>query len=160
MTYTILSAKFANPEHTAAVIETEEAGAVLVSAADTPELWAEMLGSIQPAVYVDNTWREATWAQFRELRDVYLYRLEGIAGRAFRSGDEAFAADLDLFIQGLLDVPQHPTTQPDVATTQVKLNKAINARFVSLKNAAIGYDPATATLAYPDRKTIIDKVFK
>lgn len=52
MTYTIRSAAFANAEQTAAVLHTEEAGAVLVSEADTPELWGEMLealgGSVLP----------------------------------------------------------------------------------------------------------------
>jgi len=42
MTYTILSAQYANAEHTAAVIQTQEAGAVLVSEVDTPDLWAEL----------------------------------------------------------------------------------------------------------------------
>lgn len=47
MTYTILSAAYANAEHTAAVIQTQEAGAVLVSAQDTPQLWASLSG-VQP----------------------------------------------------------------------------------------------------------------
>ena len=47
MTYTILSAAFANAEHTAAVIQTQEAGAVLVSEQDTPALWAQ-LAQVQP----------------------------------------------------------------------------------------------------------------
>lgn len=160
MTYTITGAQFANSEHTAAVIQTVEAGAILVSLNDTPDLWAKMLEAVPAPSQAPETWREGVWAQFRDMREVYMYRLEGIAGRAFRSGDTTFAAALDVFIQGLLDVPQHPTTQPDVATTQAKLGKAINARFVALKNEAIGYDPATATIAFPERKAIIDKVFK
>jgi hypothetical protein len=40
MNYTILSAKFANEEHTAAVLSTAQAGDVLVSQKDTPALWA------------------------------------------------------------------------------------------------------------------------
>lgn len=51
MTYTLKSARFANPENTAAVIDTKEAGAVIVSAADTPEEWAEVLkGVVAPYV--------------------------------------------------------------------------------------------------------------
>lgn len=49
MTYTILSAAYANAEHTAAVIQTQEAGAVLVSAQDTPQLWAGLAG-VEPYV--------------------------------------------------------------------------------------------------------------
>jgi len=41
MTYTILSARYANAEQTAIVLETKEAGAVMTSQADTPELWAQ-----------------------------------------------------------------------------------------------------------------------
>ncbi len=39
MTYTIQSARFANAEMTSVVLQTEEAGAVAISAADRPELW-------------------------------------------------------------------------------------------------------------------------
>jgi hypothetical protein len=51
MTDTILSASYANPDHDAAVIETAERGAVMISAADTPEAWAEMLAWGAPAAY-------------------------------------------------------------------------------------------------------------
>lgn len=47
MTYTILSAAYANAEHTAAVIQTQEAGAVMASERDTPQLWASLAG-VQP----------------------------------------------------------------------------------------------------------------
>lgn len=52
MTYTILSAVFANAEHSAAVLQTQEAGAVLASHADTPDLWQQMFGAVTPAAYV------------------------------------------------------------------------------------------------------------
>lgn len=52
MTYTILSAGFANPEHTAAIVQTEEAGAIVASETDTPELWAAVLKVATPADYV------------------------------------------------------------------------------------------------------------
>ena len=51
MTYTITGAKYANAENTAAVLNTQEAGAVLVSARDTPELWAAMLTWGTPSAY-------------------------------------------------------------------------------------------------------------
>lgn len=51
MPYTIQSASYANAQNTAAVIQTVEAGAVLVSAVDTPEAWAAMLQWGTPAAY-------------------------------------------------------------------------------------------------------------
>lgn len=45
MKYTILSAVYANPDHTAAVIITKENAAVLVSSADTPEIWPDVLAA-------------------------------------------------------------------------------------------------------------------
>lgn len=52
MSLTIVSAVVANETGTAAVAQTEEAGAVLLSAADTPEEWAAMLAAVTPAPYV------------------------------------------------------------------------------------------------------------
>ena len=43
--YTIRSARYANEQQTAAVINTVEDADVLVSLEDTPELWAQMLAS-------------------------------------------------------------------------------------------------------------------
>lgn len=43
MSYTIQSAAYANPEHTAAIVQTREAGAVAISQRDAPDLWAAML---------------------------------------------------------------------------------------------------------------------
>jgi len=41
MIYTILSARYANPEHTAAEILTAESAAVMISEEDRPQAWAE-----------------------------------------------------------------------------------------------------------------------
>ena len=43
MSYTILTAKYANADKTAVVIMTQEAGAVAVSQQDRPELWEMLL---------------------------------------------------------------------------------------------------------------------
>lgn len=51
MTYTILSGQFANEDGTAAILMTAEAAAVLISAVDTPDLWAEMLAWGTPQAY-------------------------------------------------------------------------------------------------------------
>lgn len=71
MTYTIISAQYANENNTAAVIRTEEAGAVLLSEKDTPDEWAAMLAwgtpdafdppEIPSAItYKADIWRRAT----------------------------------------------------------------------------------------------------
>lgn len=49
--YTIQSAQYANAEHTAAVIQTEEAGSVLLGEVDTPDEWAAMLRWGTPTSY-------------------------------------------------------------------------------------------------------------
>lgn len=51
MTYTILSARYANEDNTAAIIITKEAAAVLASQKDTPDLWETMLVAITPEPY-------------------------------------------------------------------------------------------------------------
>jgi hypothetical protein len=48
---TILSGRYANPEHTSAVIKTVEKGDVAISAADHPELWAFVHTLFNPDVY-------------------------------------------------------------------------------------------------------------
>jgi hypothetical protein len=52
VTFTILSAAFANTDNTAAVAQTVEAGSVLLSAVDTPDNWAAMLAATTPAPFV------------------------------------------------------------------------------------------------------------
>lgn len=53
MTYTIISAVFANSEHTAALVMTQEAGEVALSLLDTPDAWAAMLEWGTPDEYVE-----------------------------------------------------------------------------------------------------------
>jgi hypothetical protein len=43
--YTIISAYYVNAERTAAIIMTEESGAVAISKQDRPELWKHLLKS-------------------------------------------------------------------------------------------------------------------
>lgn len=52
-TYTITGAAYANAGRTAAVIQTAEAGGVLVSQQDTPDLWAAMLARGSVAAYAE-----------------------------------------------------------------------------------------------------------
>jgi hypothetical protein len=45
MTYTFLSARYANSEKTVAFAQTDGFGEVLVSEADAPDLWGELIES-------------------------------------------------------------------------------------------------------------------
>lgn len=45
MSYTITAAAYANAENTAARVETEEAGAVILTQEDTPDAWADLQAS-------------------------------------------------------------------------------------------------------------------
>jgi len=51
MTYTFLSAQYANAENTAAVAVTVEAAAVVLSEADTPTEWAALIAWGTPDAY-------------------------------------------------------------------------------------------------------------
>ncbi len=52
MTYTFLTARYANADHTAAEAQTTEAGAVLLSQTDTPGEWDALHAALTPADYV------------------------------------------------------------------------------------------------------------
>lgn len=52
MTYTFLSAQYANAENTAAVAITQEAAAVALSAVDTPTEWAALHEWGTPSAFV------------------------------------------------------------------------------------------------------------
>lgn len=45
MNYTIISAVYGNPDHSSAVIKTQEVGDVVISQDDTPEEWAALIAS-------------------------------------------------------------------------------------------------------------------
>lgn len=54
MTYTFISATYANEDKTAIVAVTKEAGAVALSKADTPEAWAALKAAkIKVSAYVE-----------------------------------------------------------------------------------------------------------
>lgn len=43
MTYTILSVKYSNPDHTAVIISTQEFGDILCSFDNEPDLWIKAI---------------------------------------------------------------------------------------------------------------------
>lgn len=51
MKYTILSAAYANQEHTSAIIITAESSAVVASLVDTPDIWDDVIAA-EPSAYV------------------------------------------------------------------------------------------------------------
>lgn len=146
MTYAILSAQYANADHTAAVLHTQEAGAVLVSQADTPALWVQMLTGAAPSTFVPPDGRPAVLAEYRSLREVYLNRLTGIAVR----GDATLAAAAKDMAQGLLDLTDHPSVI--AATDGPALKAAVMTRYKELVAAAVA--------AAPGSKAVFDKVSK
>jgi hypothetical protein len=95
MNYTILSARYANPGHNAAVIETEQAGPVLASERDTPELWAQMLAATEPQAYAPPV---VNYAQRR--RDEYNRR--GVTMEAIMEGVIEYLGDRPQKLQSLM----------------------------------------------------------
>lgn len=49
---TFLSARFADPDHSFAIVETEELGAMVLSQQDTPDEWARLLDTVEPTAFV------------------------------------------------------------------------------------------------------------
>lgn len=146
MTYTVLSAQYANADQSAAVLQTQEAGAVLASERDTPALWAQMLATVTPAPFATPDGRHAVLAEYRTLRETYLNRLTGIAVR----GDATMAAAAKDMAQGLLDLTDHPTVT--AAADGPALKAAVMARYKELVAAAV--------TAAPGSKAVFDKVSK
>lgn len=81
-------------------------------------------------------WRTPAWARFSSLREDYLNRLTGIAGRATRKGDVTIAAAADAFAEGLLDLPAHASVQPAATPTELSLLLAIKTRYKELAAVA------------------------
>ena len=52
MSYTILSAAYADERHTAAIVETVESGSVAICRQDRPELWDQMVRNHAVAAFV------------------------------------------------------------------------------------------------------------
>lgn len=76
MTYTILTAAYADQHNGSALMTTEEAGLVLISAVDTPDEWAELIAwgvSNQIAAY---TPPDVTASSYRLYKSVFISRLD------------------------------------------------------------------------------------
>lgn len=69
----IVSAKYANLDHTSAIVATADDGACAISQADTPEVWAQLLASDITIEPFDSdplaTARAAKWEQIKADRD-------------------------------------------------------------------------------------------
>lgn len=143
MTYTILSAQYANPELSAAVLQTQEAGAVVASQADRPHLWAQMLKAVTPAAYVEPFDQAAAMRRLRTVRAPILNALAGIGFDAL-AGDTATVNAVKTARQGLKDVPTWPAVL--AATTDAEFNAAVVARYKQLAAAA----PASVRAAFKE----------
>lgn len=136
MNYTVLSARFANPENTVAILQTAEAGAVVTSQRDTPHLWA-LLDGVAVAAYAAPPWepiKAAEVVDYIETREKMCARVAGIGQRLARAGDTAGAVSCDAVVNALLDVLAHPSVTG--ATDLVALKLALKSRYVAAVSLA------------------------
>jgi hypothetical protein len=113
---TILSARYANAERTAAVIQTVENAAVAISARDTPALWAQMLATVDPDSYVAPPVSFRAGDMIDLLTTADLVAIEAaVAGnvdlrllwvRLRSRGDKLVATDAEAFVQGWAGLKQ------------------------------------------------------
>lgn len=116
---TITAAAYANPERTAAVIQTAEAGAVAISAADTPAVWAQMLARGGVAAY-----QPPPGPSYRDLRArAYRDELGADAGDTIRTIGDV----LDVLIAEVRAAVDAPRT-PEFMALLAKID-AIKARY-------------------------------
>lgn len=144
MTYTILSAAYANAEQTAAVLQTQEAGAVLASERDTPALWAQMLAVTQPAPYAVVFNQAAALERLREVRRPILDALSGLLADALADGDATLVSSIRAARQGLRDMPQHAPLL--AATDDAGFDYIAHERYKALAASL----PAAARAAFRD----------
>lgn len=144
MTYTILSAAFANAEHTAAVLQTQEAGAVLASEADTPDLWAAMQAAVTPTAYSVPFNQAAALARLRDVRKPILDALSGMLARALAKQDTVLADALVAASEGLLALPQYGPVK--AATSDKDFDYIAHERYKALAAPL----PASARTAFRD----------
>ncbi len=136
MNYTVLSARFANPENTVAILQTAEAGAVVASIQDTPHLWA-LLDGVDVAAYAAPPWepiKAAEVADYIETREKMCARVAGIGQRLARAGDTAGAMSCDAVVNALLDVLAHPSVTS--ATDLAALKLALKSRYLAAVSLA------------------------
>lgn len=87
MSYTILSAQYANPDETAAIVETAEVGFIAVSQKDTPDLWEDLMAWGTPSAGIAPTVRS-----FTRLSDVYERAADDAEAAAIESAIDALPA--------------------------------------------------------------------
>lgn len=120
MMYTILNARYANAQKTAVTLETQQAGSVLISEVDTPELWKKVFSTTKVQPYTTSDERPDVLEDFRTRRENYLDRLTGIA---VFTDDATIKAAAKMFRQRLLDIPADPTVvnAPDAVSLQTAI---------------------------------------
>jgi hypothetical protein len=101
------------------------------------------------AAVLERLWRDRFWADAKAQREVFLNRLSGIAGRMQRQQPEGWlllVQAADNFAQGLLDLPAHPSLQPNVTPTLDSLKLAFKTHYASLVSAAITTAPGSKAI--------------
>ena len=104
MSYTFLTARYANAEQTAAIAETEEAASVALSAVDTPEDWAALMASgipIAPYEQPDPTledYRSAIQAHVDATAQARNYDSAVSCASYVASGNPVWAAEAQAFV--------------------------------------------------------------
>lgn len=139
MSYTILSARYANAEHTAAQVETSEAGAVMASAVDTPDLWPAVVaaGPTAYAPLVD----VAAIARERERRlglgfDYDFADARGVHRIGTTKADLEGWSEVSTYAGALLDSGDTTTTIAIVTDTGACLVTAAEWRAIEIAAAA------------------------
>jgi len=164
MSYTILSARYANADHSAAIITTQEAGAVAIGQSDTPALWAQMLQD-DVVAYVPPDFRPAVIAEFKAERELLVNRMVTLAFAMKEDGQDAFAAALLWMRKQIIPLDSHPYVVQETAKGYEEARASYKVVYGQLVQEALTPIPDGGQFA-PDLTTAlawkveIDKVFK
>lgn len=145
--YKMMEARFANESHTAAIVQTVEAGAVLVSERDTPDAWRQMLADLStvdpfPAI-TNQELAERVKAEAREVRARLFSVLDGMQVSALTLGDLAGAQGIEASKQSLRDIT---AIDLSAATTAEEMRLAFRQAYAGIASAA----PVTVRAAFRD----------
>ncbi|MGO4673821.1 DUF4376 domain-containing protein [Bosea sp. 2YAB26] len=159
MSYTILSATYANVDNTAALLMTEEAGAVICSAADQPVEWAALIEGPVPVAPYPNAMDDLTaYARTtRKALEVGGITLGGVAvatdGESQRKVLGAYvAASRDpnwTTVWSAADGSDHPIDTPTMLAIGDAVQAHINALFV--KQSAVLAAISAGTITTPEQ---------
>lgn len=105
---------------------------------------------------LEKLWKEPVDAEYKELRELYLNRIGGLAGRASRGGKMALAAALDGLAEDLLVLDASPAVQQAVDAEGLRV--AYRDGYKAIAAAALAKAPDQATAL--QWKGVVQGVFK